>query len=630
MAESLKTILEKITAELKTSTGLGSYYFGSSGETSEEDAESRFLDEIFSDHLKKFSGDFGKFGLEIDSIRSTVLPASTVNAIAKETASFDGTPGLKSDETSGSDTKIRYYEEHLLESYENAFLRMMGMPSEKNLVGKNVLTLEDSKIKIKKDGDSFSFLETFNKRSTSSLNRVASKRSESVLFLSESQRAIKYLSEEQKKDLKLASKEASEAFEEEKKENGELGDNHFKKIFFLKVAEKDSFSQFVSDPSDGGIDSYDSEENSGENNIRVFGSPLDEDLSTYFKYQVLKEAGQSPSLINYHEYILREASLLFPPVQDSSVEYCLSEPSKMVSKPFDFGRVTVNRQSMKVSLLESVLRIRLDVVTGYKQKGDRKGKKNLEGIEIGGVAISDPSENNLAFSIIEKIIINRLNLALDNFADAFYELTENYFKVCKKARTTIKEMISVEDQISTTKLTSLDSSTVDYTDEERKLNLLKEIDDTILILLEKNKEISREFGSFRTTNVNDSVSMNTLIKLITVPSSYAKGKIKKFDKNKKNSANGVNGVFDTSAKLAQMMGLKRGVGILDLICFSLGFFTSNIEDIIGLLDKQQQKKLKSEYEGKIKFDIPEMDEALIRVSSRIIEAYNLFSESLKD
>ena len=168
------------------------------------------------------------------------------------------------------------------------------------------------------------------------------------------------------------------------------------------------------------------------------------------------------------------------------------------------------------------------------------------------------------------------------------------------------------------------------TEENKMLYHLKEIDDTILILLEKSKVKTREFGNFSTTSIQDGVAMDALLKVITIPSSYSSGKLSKFEKIKKDVANSKNGVIDTSTKLAQMMGLKRGVGMLDLLCFSLSFFTVSQKDLLGLLGESQIKAVKSEFGIRGKLEVSAQVDAINNFSIRLAECYNLFSATIKD
>ena len=577
------------------------------------------MDEVYAEHFGKFSEDFGSFGIEVDNIRSTVLPISTIKSITKSIDQLSGynSTNLKSDETEKEVRKIKF-EEHMIESYENAFLRMMGMPNEINILGKEVLGISNGKLYSFEEGseEGPSIYSIFSKRDAASTDRIGSNRSESLVTLSQQERDTTYFSKQEQAELQRSidfAKKTKETKEKSLKDNESLDEEKLKFIFLKKLASEPNFSNLVDEESDD----------------ISFGKSVDENLIRIFRSEVLGEEIPRKNLLNYGKFLLDEASLLFPPVQDSRIEYCLSESDKIVSKPFDIGNSTVNRNEVGISLLESVIRIRLDSVVGTV-KDRRSGKKSANNIEFGDSGITDPTRNPDAFSTIEKIIIDRLNVALLNLSDSFFELTQNYYKACKKAKLTLSEILSVEDHLKTGLYIPEGSTNVSVGEEERTLRLLKNIDDTILILLEKGRWNSREFGTYKTSSVYDGAAMNTLLKVITIPSTYADKKLKRYNNAIQSLANGKNGVLDTSVKLSHIAGLKRGVGIIDLICFGLAFFTIEQKHLIGLLDDKQIKRMKKELGIIGKVEASSMQESMYYFSKRLAEAYSRFASQLSD
>jgi hypothetical protein len=629
-SETLSQILSRTLSDLKVS---GVFSKEMEGAFTEESNSLPILDEIYSEYLEKFSKDFGQFGIEVDSIRSTVIPIDTVKTISKglDEAFSDATSNVKVDELDKDVKKIRF-QEHLLESYENAFLRMMGMPNEKNIVGKDIVAYNDGRLETFSEGSSNgeSIYSIFSKRDSSSVDRINSNRSQKIVFLSGFELDTSYFNREATSQLDSVIQEFKKIKTSEEKalkENEKFNVSDFKSRFFKSVSKKSEFKNLVDTEASGDVNSPEDAE--GQVSRVYFDEKTDKIISNTFSSKVMGKS-KDRNLINYADFILEEASLLFPPVQDSRIEYCLSEPDKIISKPFDVGSATVNRKEIKTSLLESVIRIRLDSVTGSRENTGRKGLKTPVDIEMGDFGLSSPVKNSEAFSLVESIIIDRLQIALTNFAEAFYELSQNYYKVCKKARVTLSKMLEVEDHKRVIGYSGSESGEVNMTEENKMLYHLKEIDDTILILLEKSKVKTREFGNFSTTSIQDGVAMDALLKVITIPSSYSSGKLSKFEKIKKDVANSKNGVIDTSTKLAQMMGLKRGVGMLDLLCFSLSFFTVSQKDLLGLLGESQIKAVKSEFGIRGKLEVSAQVDAINNFSIRLAECYNLFSATIKD
>lgn len=608
--ETLVEIVQRITAGLLEKSSFSETIVGGS--------EDMLLDEIYSEHFGKFSEDFGSFGIEIDKVRSTVLPISTIKSITKSIESIEGTQ-LKGNDENKESTKIKF-EEHLVEPYENAFLRMMGMPNEKNFLGKELSAISDGKFEKFIEGETKSIYSIFSKRDSASTDRIASPRSEALVFLTANQRDMSYFSKKDAAEIQKvieSTKKEKENKESQLKDNESIDVEKLRVSFFRSLSLEPGFSNY--------LDTTSSEIS--------FGTVADSTLIRIFKSEVMGEKIPQKNLLNYADFILDEASLLFPPIQDSRIEYCLSESDKIISKPFDIGDLTINRSEVGRSLLESVIRIRMDSVMGIKdgpsEDLDPIGIIIAEDAGSTSVGNSSSEKNSEAFSLIEKIIIDRLYLSLINLSDAFFELTQNYYKVCRKARKTLSEVISVEDHNKVKDYSESGSASTDIGEEEKTMRLLYNIDKTIMLLLEKNKTSTREFGSYRTTSVYDGAAMNTLLKVITIPSVYAEKKLEKYKTATEVLANGSNGVLDTSVKLSHIAGLKRGVGIVDLICFGITFFTIDTRDLLGLLDEKQINRMKKELSirGDVERSTPQ--DAMMRFSERLMESYEVFSNSLK-
>ena len=92
-------------------------------------------------------------------------------------------------------------------------------------------------------------------------------------------------------------------------------------------------------------------------------------------------------------------------------------------------------------------------------------------------------------------------------------------------------------------------------------------------------------------------------------------------------------IDQNAAEIATILGVGRGIGILDLLCFSLAMFTVDEIFLIGLLNEDQFKNLKKEYpvfgffDGFIK---PEITESLEEYTKQVISAYELFIQELEN
>jgi hypothetical protein len=80
-----------------------------------------------------------------------------------------------------------------------------------------------------------------------------------------------------------------------------------------------------------------------------------------------EKIAEAEKIVGYHlpDHLFRFFYLKSVPLQDSSIYGCISEPSKIVMQPFDKNSyVKVNGVTPHTSLLETIIRIRLDRITG--------------------------------------------------------------------------------------------------------------------------------------------------------------------------------------------------------------------------------------------------------------------------
>jgi hypothetical protein len=574
------------------------------------------LDGIFKDYLENISNDFGNFGVRVlDEYRSTVLPIKTISSVRKAREAFkSGESVLKDDNPNKIETKIEFTE-HASEPYENTFLRIMGMPTEKMFVGSKISVIENGNLKTVVDGSSgFSFQSRFEERDTASINRVNNVRSASILFTAQKEDMLSTFTEEEQSDIQKAVSEVVEEKEkkaEEYKKNktfAEDNEEDLKILFFKNLSQKETFK-------DKKIESVSDVES------RVsFGESIDEKILGIFDEMIMKKS-TSKSILNYSEYFMDDVSLLFPPVQDSAIEYCLSDPDKIVSKPFDVTNSYLNRKKIKGSLLESIIRIRLDKKVGLKENTKRQGFFSR---------FEEESKNEVAneadsFSILEKIIIDRIYSAIENFGNSFYDLSQNYVKSCEKSLKTMTKDYFNEDSPKVSARSDLSKK---EKEERRRLLSLKVIDDSILALMNKDESYDPSFGSFKTSSLEDGIAMDTLIKAITIPSSYASRKLKENEKTLDELTGSRNGTRDSAVKICQITGIGRGAGVIDLLCFSLAFFTVDTADLLGMLDADQYRNFLIQRRG-LNFRRNDPVESLNNFSSNLYQAYNIFREVIK-
>jgi hypothetical protein len=164
------------------------------------------------------------------------------------------------------------------------------------------------------------------------------------------------------------------------------------------------------------------------------------------------------------------------------------------------------------------------------------------------------------------------------------------------------------------------------------LELLRNIDDTVAILLSDNKSLDVQSNTFRTSTLKDALFMDIISSLSTVSGDYASTRLRKIQ----STANSVqkNKIERPRAEIAISLGIGRGVGLITVLCFSLAMFTIEEEYLLGLLNKKQFDNLKNEYPTKNFFkefekNRPSIAKSLRAYSLKVLEAYNLFTKNLE-
>ena len=147
----------------------------------------------------------------------------------------------------------------------------------------------------------------------------------------------------------------------------------------------------------------------------------DYEVILYFEKEVLGRVGANTLLDTFDE-ILSYSYLLFPPVYNQDISRCISEPRCIVREPFStVGPMIINLEEARTSLLETIINIRLDKVTGLnyeKVRGvlvNKKVYKMQENSNPGSPEFTDAANKEITFddfvsdrSSLESIIANRL------------------------------------------------------------------------------------------------------------------------------------------------------------------------------------------------------------------------------
>jgi len=330
----------------------------------------------------------------------------------------------------------------------------------------------------------------------------------------------------------------------------------------------------------------------------------------------------------------RFSRLIFPAVQDGRIGSCINEPRKIVAEPFlPLSMRKVNGNTMRSTLLEAIIRIRIDSVTGTQKIKPQNFSQ--ASITIGSSAqefdYSDIAEN---YGTLESLLIVRLFSALVGLAlDVNVKIKE-----MQKSQHSIGIIPDSKGDVEQSALGAGDLIEVEPTPAEAKLNNIREIDDAMLLLLgdnSTNKSLDLQVGMARNSGVIDAHLMSSLVSVITVPSEWAKKNLSKIKEDKVNSARG-SGEKDRS-EVDTKLGVAKGVGIIDVMAFIIALFSVPESTLLGLLTPTQKNYMIAEFpDGFFDkfFETPDgskkMYIAIDEVSQAAFDAYELFRSFVKD
>ena len=601
--------------------------------------------EQYSQIFSQISSDFSELFREMNSMRSSSLPYSLANEVP--TASGE----LKTFEELTS-------EESFLESYENTFLRMLGMPSSLEYE----LFDDDKLFAVQRSGspyDSEKWLKradyeigVLDARQLSIDSRPYSSGPEIYNFLTSANpydslikagfrdpeglsacisalAAVYNISDAHSDEAKgaadkFSSVHSSVSISKDKVDNQSLFDYHSGVI-----------SGFVSSRGprpDGSNDSVPNDMVDPLINAILFTidpgvySGVSEDTKSSLKTSATGDVDDvSLASLNNPANFWRFSRLLFPPVHDGRISGCINEVDKIVAEPFlPSSMRKINGKTMRSSLLEAILRIRIDAIAGTTNTPPAalsQAPGSLSGSQA-DITFFDIAEN---YGVIESLIIVRLFNAICGIG----------IDVNSK----IKDMLSL--QSSTGIVPSGSSATegernnkvVKISSAEEYYNSLKAVDDAMLFMLGEtgpNESIDYQEGVSRSSGLKNSHLFDSIISVITVNSKWADKQIGNIRRKKTAESRGP--IDAARDKIDKKIGITQGVGVIDVLSFVIAMFSVPEATLIGLLTNKQKDYMKLEFPSGFFDDYfspgnpgaKNMSDAINEMSEAAYDAYELF------
>lgn len=351
-------------------------------------------------------------------------------------------------------------------------------------------------------------------------------------------------------------------------------------------------------------------------------------INAIWKKEILKQ--EDPTLMSLHvnENFWKFSYLLFPPIQDGRISRCINEPQSKVAEPFmpQTQRV-INGNTMRSSLLEAIIRLRIDSVTGTtvsRPEADSQSPVSV-GVQSKNVEYSDIQEQ---MGLLESLVIVRLFSALHGMAvDVRNKIKEMHFLQHQNGSSPAHVAPDSDNQIVETEKRSF----CEFNDRQCRIETIKLIEDSLMLLFgdpNSPETLNLQTGIARNSGVRDAHLMSSVFSSISIPARWAEAELQKIQAEAESSDD--KGASPGVSRVSSVMGISKGVGAVDVMAFLVALFTANERTLLSLLNERQFGYLKNEFPNKY-FDTFEkipMEDAVNEIGLIAYDAYQFFRYSL--
>jgi len=360
------------------------------------------------------------------------------------------------------------------------------------------------------------------------------------------------------------------------------------------------------------------------------GFNYEEDLLTVlFEKEVLGQSDPSVMGLEDPANFWKFSYLLFPPVQDGRIAKCINEPKRMVAEPFMPKTLrTVNRQALKSTLLEAIIRIRLDVVSGTILNAPNLSEGDSAPITVGTyekpISYADIADQ---MGLLESLIVVRLFTTLHSFVIDIKKNREDILKIQHQTGLAPKRNIDIESDNSATPLSKVEHC--ESSPERCRLEAMKAMEDALMLILGDNEApfaLDLQEDTVRNSSVRSAHLMGAVLATMDVPRLWVEGELNKL--NEKEVRKAVKKGDAGQSQISSKLGVAKGVGAVDVIAFLIALFTAEEKTLISLLTEEQFINLKLEYSSgffdQMAEDRDTMATAVNDIALRAFDAYKLF------
>lgn len=297
------------------------------------------------------------------------------------------------------------------------------------------------------------------------------------------------------------------------------------------------------------------------------------------------------------------------PIQDSSVYNCIFETDKIVMKPFDFSSPAIlNGTKAHTSLLESIIRLRFDRVTG------NPGIYPLDSDELAVFTLQRP--NNLSVGSIDGTVTDNFTqvecFIIDKLRKILFQLADHHIMTAKE-RSDASAKESLKQAGDNDGDEKGNAARANHKDDIQQLEILKAREDAILFLLKdtssaydhNNTEsvyssLQLQSGIIRTSSGFDDVLSGPLYSILRQKSDYLDAKITQLKAAEDALQPIAEGNKSPSGLVNSSSGESYpGVSSEDFVIYCIALLTIDENFLVGLLTRERQINLINTISGSI-------------------------------
>ncbi len=359
----------------------------------------------------------------------------------------------------------------------------------------------------------------------------------------------------------------------------------------------------------------------------------DRDVAKLYRDLILKKPTDD-SLNNIEKNIYTYSSLLFPLVKDGRISKCINDPDKIVADPFlPATKRMINGKFLRSCLLESIIRIRTDVISGTTSYAEESVPYTIGEDKDKKVTKSSVSGEFLGY--LESLLIVRMFDALDALANS---TKSNIEQLSVTQRRTGKGLFGSCYDPKSSPTSAVPVVDRELSSERIILNNYALLEDSIMLLLgtkdTDQDSLSLQSKINRDSSVPNSHLMSSLINLVQVPRKYINERIEEEDRRAKTQASVGSKV---TKDLEVTIGIRSGVGMVDLLVIIIALLTIDEAMLVALMTKTQVESMYrqinldtfSEQRRREIRQIP-IGTAVRFLTERVNTIYKIFIELLKN